>query len=414
MNEILLTELIAKTKLAVTPLRYSQSTLHQYGLAWNDLLQYFEANGVDFFSEDLAKQFVEQSRQQLGTGSLKMWHFRLYRRSIEMLIEVSNTGKYTWQVYRSDPNASMSIKFKTIHNEFQTYLIKTGKGVSTRDLYGTITRHILTYVQNELCITISELTLKDVGKIINSLSLSYQKTSMRTTLSATRVFLKYLWLAQATSTDLTVAVPSSGTRKFAVVPTLTSEEEKQILQSIDRTTRLGKRNYAMILLAIRTGLRNVDIRNLKLTDIDWRNNVINIIQQKNRKPLSLPLLTDVGNAIADYILHARPESDSICIFLKATPPYENISDCYNISYKLLEKTGLRQEKNQFKGFHVFRHSVAARMLSNEVPLSVISNALGHASERSTKSYLSTDGAHLKACALTLECFLQELFPESCK
>jgi len=172
LDEILLTELIAKTKLAVAPLRYSQSTFHQFGLAWNDLLQYFEANGQNFFSEDLAKQFVQQSRQQLIIGTLKMWRFRLYQRSIEMLIEVHNTGKYAWRVYRTDPNASLSMKFKTIYNEFQTYLLKNGKGISTCDLYGTVSRHILTYVQNELSMTISELTLKDVGKIINSFSLS--------------------------------------------------------------------------------------------------------------------------------------------------------------------------------------------------------------------------------------------------
>ena len=140
VDEILLTELIAKTKLAVAPLRYSQSTLHEYGQAWDVLLQYFEANGQNFFSEDLAKQFVQQSRQQLLTGTLKIWRFRLYQRSVEMLVEVHHTGKYAWQVYRSDPNASLSMKFRTIYNEFQIYMLESGKGIGTCSLYGTVSR----------------------------------------------------------------------------------------------------------------------------------------------------------------------------------------------------------------------------------------------------------------------------------
>jgi len=402
LDQILLTELIANTKLAIVPLRHSQSTLYQYDLAWTDLLRYFEANGQCFFSEDLTMQFLQLSKQQFDSGTMKKWRFQLNRLSVAMLIEVYKTGKYTWQFHHSDPNATLSAEFKTIHSEFQSYLRRSGKGAGTCTLYATVSRQILNCLQNKLYITISDLKLHDVGKIIAFLSLSYQKTSMYTALSATRVFLNFLWSLNHTSVDLSVAVSSSGTRKITVIPNLTVEEEKQLLQSIDRTKSLGKRNYAMILLAIRTGLRNVDIRNLKLTDIDWRANSINIVQQKNRKPLILPLLNDVGNAIVDYVLNARPESDEPFVFLKSTPPFGKITDCYNISCRHLKKAGLRQDPSQSKGFHVFRHSVASKMLSSEVPLSVISNALGHASMESSKTYLSTDGVHLKACALTLK------------
>ncbi len=158
----------------------------------------------------------------------------------------------------------------------------------------------------------------------------------------------------------------------------------------------------MILLALRTGLRTVDVVNLKLTEIDWRTNTINIIQQKNRRPLSLPLLPDVGNALADYILHARSESINPYIFLKICPPFEKLSDCYHVSRRAMKQAEIRQNSSQSQGFHVFRHSVASRMLAGEVRLSVISNVLGHGSMESSKMYLSTDAAHLKACALTLK------------
>lgn len=402
MDKILVTELIAKAKAVIVPLGHSQSTVYQYGLAWNELNQYFKSNGQNFFLEELANQFVKQAHKQLEEGTLKIWRFKLFRLTVAILIEVYHTGRYEWQFHHVDPNDCLPAKYKRIHEAFQRYLAKTGKSKGTRSLYGTVSRQFLSCLQNESYLLVSNLQLDDVRAIIVSIGRSYQKTSMRTVLSALRVFLSFLWMTGETAINLTAAVPSSGSRKVGVVPTLTAEEEVQLLQSIDRSTCLGKRNYAMVLLAIRTGLRTVDIINLKLTDIDWRSNTINIIQQKNRRPLSLPLLADVGNALADYILHARPETANPYIFLKIYPPFVKLTDCYHVSCRTLEKAEIRQDASQSKGFHIFRHSVASRMLASEIPLSVISKALGHGSMESSKMYLSTDSAHLKACALTLK------------
>lgn len=101
----------------------------------------------------------------------------------------------------------------------------------------------------------------------------------------------------------------------------------------------------MLLLALRTGLRSVDIINLKLEDIHWKCNTIQIVQEKTGTPLILPLLTEVGNAIADYILNGRPPSQQPYIFLRSQAPYQKLSGrsaCYGISYKIMKETGLRQ------------------------------------------------------------------------
>ena len=220
-------------------------------------------------------------------------------------------------------------------------------------------------------------------------------------LSALRSFLCFMYKKGLTGEKLVKAVPSSGARKNTIVPTITKIEENQLLQSIDRTTRIGKRNYAMVLLAMRTGLRSIDIINLELSDIDWRKRTISITQKKNGRPLTLPLLADVGNSLADYILNARHHSSLPYVFLRCQTPDTKLSGCFSISCSVMKKAGIRQSDNQRKGFHIFRHSLAARMLSQEIPLSVISNTLGHGSMASSKVYLSTDGEHLKACALSL-------------
>jgi integrase len=334
-------------------------------------------------------------------GKLKIWKYKLYRLATVILIEVYQTGEYKWQHHSTDPNDHLSAEHKRNYAAFQDYLAQKGKSNGTCELYSTISRQFLIYVQDELKMAVSNLQLANIHTAIVSMGRRYQKTSMRTVLSALRIFLSFLWLTGETRINLTAAVPSSGVRKVAVVPTLTLEEEVQLLNSIDRSTSLGKRNYAMVLLAIRTGLRSVDIVNLKLADINWRTNTISIIQQKNCRPLSLPLLPEVGNALTDYILQARPKSDEPHLFLKIFPPFTKLTSCYNISRRIVDKLAIRQCRSQYKGFHLFRHSVASRMLKSEVNLSVISNVLGHGSPESSKVYLSTDGTQLKACALTL-------------
>jgi integrase len=102
----------------------------------------------------------------------------------------------------------------------------------------------------------------------------------------------------------------------------------------------------MFLLALRTGLRSIDIINLKLSDIKWKTNVIEIVQEKTGMPLVLPLLSDVGNAIADYILNGRPYSQLPHIFLQTQAPYQSLaghSTCYAISRKMMRAAGIRQD-----------------------------------------------------------------------
>jgi hypothetical protein len=162
LDEILLTELISKAREAIAPLGHSQSTVYQYGLAWHELIQYFESNSQNFFLEELANQFVKQAQEQLEEGTLKMWRFKLYRIAVAILIEVYHTGRYEWQLHHVDPNAYLSAEHKRIHESFQRHLAKTGKSNGTLSLNGTVSRQFLSCLQNELHVSVSNLQLNDV------------------------------------------------------------------------------------------------------------------------------------------------------------------------------------------------------------------------------------------------------------
>lgn len=405
MKEILLTKLVTQAKEAIKPIQHSASTVYQYGLAWNELIQFYESKDKINFSKELANLFVQESKDELEKGLIKEWRYKLRRLSVLILLEVFETGSYSWKCHWSDANGILSEEMKKQHNEYAEGLIRLGKGNGTRGFYETIARQFLKYVQSELKKNTSDLQLDDVRNFIPYIGRSYKGTSMRTVLSALRSFLKFLYKVKITDLKLVMAVPSSGSRKTSVVPTITKDEENRLLKSIDRSTRLGKRNYAMALLAMRTGLRSIDITNLELSCIDWRNKTIAIVQQKSGRALTLPILSDVGNALADYILNARPGSNLPYVFLRYQSPYTKLSErsgCYAISTSIMKKADIQQLGHQRKGFHIFRHSLAARMLAKEISLSVISNTLGHGSMSSSKVYLSTDGKNLKACALTLQ------------
>jgi len=174
--------------------------------------------------------------------------------------------------------------------------------------------------------------------------------------------------------DLGRAVTGSHNKKNSILPILGKDEEKKLLKGADKTTATGKRNYAMLMLAMRTGLRSIDIVNLKLADIKWRINTIEIIQQKTKRPLVLPLLAEVGNAIADYIMGGRPVSDCKYVFLRSLAPYRQL-DCsctYKVSSKVMKDAGICQAEGERRGFHRLRRTIATRLLENETPLPVIS------------------------------------------
>jgi site-specific recombinase XerD len=207
--------------------------------------------------------------------------------------------------------------------------------------------------------------------------------------------------AQEWGKILSVKMPPSKPIRLA----FTKSETERLLAAPDRSTPIGMRDYAVMLLAARTGLRAVDIFGLKLSDVDWRSHEISTIQRKTGRPLSLPLFPDVGNAIAEYILHGRPKVDRDHIFLSSQSPYYKMADqTSTVVERNLKKAGFSKKARLKKGFHSFRRAVGTQMLEAEVPIETISQVLGHSSTEATKPYLGIDLAHLKECALDLSAF----------
>lgn len=403
MSEILLADLIHDVKEAIRPLRHSQSTIYQFNVGWKGLCKHFAGHGQPLYSCMLVRQYVLESRLQYERGDLPEWKFKLIRHTVHLLDQVLEHGHIVCNY--SAPwgrTRLVELPFISASNKYIADLTRRGRGPGTISLYKTVSEQFLRYLEEAGHNDFSRVTLSTVSNFVPHISNQYDVYSMRTVLSALRSFLIFAAAEKRTTADFTGAVPSSFGRKTTIVPTITPEEEHRLFAVIDRETAKGKRDYAIILLALRTGLRSVDIINLQFENLKWRTNTIEITQQKTGRILLLPLLADIGNAIIEYLMHGRPTSQDSYIFIHCQAPYTGLSDnLYKMVSSYMEKAGIRQNDGDRRGLHCFRHSTAARLLAAETPLPIISTILGHADKNSTKVYLSTDLELLRACALGL-------------
>lgn len=248
-------------------------------------------------------------------------------------------------------------------------------------------------------------SIKDVNELyllmyFKSFKPQRQATACRT-IVVIRGFFSFLYKQQILDRDYSKIIPKNGYKKQAKLPsTYAADEIKKLLDSIDRACATGKRNYAILLLAARLGLRASDIANLQFNNIDWTQSTIKLAQYKTGRPLELPLLPEVGNAIIDYLKYSRPKSDSPYVFLLAVAPYKELlpTSIYTIVNKAFASTDINTMHKK-RGPHALRPSLAGRLLENKTALPVISEVLGHENTETTRYYLRVDLQSLRHCTL---------------
>lgn len=251
---------------------------------------------------------------------------------------------------------------------------------------------------------ISKITNDNIFNYILTLN-RYSQSYKYDIFSKIRIFLKFMYLNNFTSRDFTLAIPKIKINHNNKIPHTiwSSDEINKILNSIDTTTKIGKRDYAIFMLLTHLGLRFSDVKNIKFEDIDWQMNILNINQNNTGKIVTLPLLDNVGIAIIDYIKNGRPNVDSKYIFLNRND--ESFSpqfSFYHIFKKYLTLANIDISNKKYIGTYSLRHSLATILLQNRTPLSTISGILGHTDINNTAIYLKVDISSLKECCLKLE------------
>jgi site-specific recombinase XerD len=288
-----------------------------------------------------------------------------------------------------------------IFAEFSGYLQRE-RGLAP----GTITNHLPT-IRRFLC-EVCPAGAKDLRKINHADVVRYVERHARDGSPKSgkmmcwslRAFLRYLHRKGLNRVPLAGCVPSIRQWKFAHLPTyLSAEQVQKVLDSCDRTSAMGRRDYAILMMLAKLGLRANEVATLTLDDIDWRSGEI-CVRAKGRQRVGMPILPDVGAAVVAYLRDGRPKSSCRRLFLRTCAPFVGFvshSAITAIAKTALERAGIRGFAHH--GAHIFRHSLATELLRSGATLSEIGQLLLHKGHDTTRIYAKVDIDALRTLSL---------------
>ena len=288
-----------------------------------------------------------------------------------------------------------------ILQRFNAYL-EHRQGLSARscEAYIMFTRPFLRDMSIAGLEDFARLTTADVLRYVERRARDVGAATAVAMCSRLRSFLRYLHVEGLIAHDLAACVPSIKKWRFTALPTyLSAAQLEHVLHCCDQNTASGRRDYAVLLLLSRLGLRAQEVATLTLDDIDWRAGQLRI-RGKGQQYAIMPLIPDVGTAIAAYLQSGRPVSDSRQLFLKAYPPHVGFppaTGIRDIAARALRRAGIRDIAHC--GSHIFRHSLATELLRSGATLPQISQVLRHKDHDTTRIYAKVDLASLRTLSL---------------
>lgn len=391
--------LIVKAEIEMRYLHLTDSTIGQYKHSWMNIRHYFYDAGVSTYDESLLKCFIQEINNLRNKGSMKEWKWKINRKAAHVLIEVANTGRFLWKMINRDVSCN-SLKTESIRSQYLESLGQRNLSKSTIDLYDYVFRKTVEFAKIETPKDLQSLSPQKIHLVITKFAGLCNRRSMATILPILRSLLAFFHTTGLISKDLSGIVMGCFVQRCSVAAYLSEKDQVKLVAQLAKES---KRTKAVILLAMHLGLRDCDICNLTFQVIDWQDDRIRLIQKKTGEPLVLPLLPDVGNALMDYILNERPKrTDNYpYIFLRRQAPHQKLTSVYPICSRLLRCLGIKPVNGTATGVHLFRYSIAHKLLAAKVPHQVITDALGHTSKESDKPYLSMDESMLRMCALDL-------------
>lgn len=392
-------ELVASVLHELEIYGLTSSTIRQYERGfYQPIIKFFNSANSGNYSTEVFESCMKNYENSYSSGKIKRHHYRSMKRSLEyvrdyaLLGKVDFTRKVDTRMYKPNAKAlkiiECALAATTLKEKFKYRL-------------HVCMRHFFCFIESK------DMQTEDISKaVIKDFLVHATKSnqgSMDYVIYSLKVLVSYLRTAGIVNIKMELGyfVPKAPPQK--IIPAFTMDEISKILKSIDCSTSSGKRNNAIILLTCRTGFRGIDIVNLKLGDIDWKIGEISIIQSKTEQPVKLPVNGQVLNAVADYILHARPESKSRNVFLRTNAPYTALNGTAaldGILDNLCIKAGV--EKKNHRSYHSLRRSFATWMAGEEVPITTISQMLGHRSIDSDQPYLSFNRGQMAMCAMGFE------------
>jgi integrase/recombinase XerD len=298
------------------------------------------------------------------------------------------------------PPTAKAIARAELCRDYEAYL-RCQRGLSDRtiDSCWRWAERFLEFRFGEEIGDLSQITSADIVSFLQHLTMRTPPLRNKTLSSHLRDFFRYLFQAAKTATNLAAGIPSVAQRYGTRLPRhLTLEQVDRLLGAVRSETPRGRRNYAMVLLLARLGLRPPEVIAMQIDDIDWRSGEI-VVRGKGARHDRLPLLPDVGEALANYIRLDRVTT-SRALFVTQRGPHRPFKDAQILNAILKDAfaaTGLTPPA-PYVGAHLLRHSLAIHLLQRGASLEEISDMLRHRSRSTTMLYARLDLDGLRSIA----------------
>jgi len=303
-------------------------------------------------------------------------------------------------VAQGPPFSAPDDPLQRVEKDFGRYLLQErGLAAATVVYYRSFTRQFLLDRFGTGRIRFTRLGVADITNFVLRHARDFSPGRAKLMVTALRSFLRYLWQQGEIASDLAACVPGVPCWSFSTLPKfLPPGQVRRVLDHCDRQTATGRRDYAILLLLARLGLRAGEVVTLTLDDIDWEGGRLSL-RSKGGRWTELPLPADVGEALASYLQQGRPRCASRQVFIRQCPPRvgfaSSVAIC-TIVKDALVRAGVNSPR---KGAHLFRHSLATAMLRQGASLVEIGELLRHQHPNTTTIYAKVDLPTLRGLAL---------------
>ncbi len=387
---------------AVRNAGYNEQTILNYEGVVRRFKEFCKDKAVTEYSCEIGKLYADDViSKKTGRFSLNRYHTQ--GRFVRLIDSYFYSGKFNFSMLKRGKITPDNPHHKVIYEDYQKYLR------STYDNENTI--HFYEYGMYCVLQFLNRLDINDLKKLQSSMVIQYIKetkqTRQREVLCELRGIFRYL-----ERNDLLTAIAGiHAPRIKRIIPTLSNDENQRINDAI-YGGKVTLRDAAIVITGLSCGIRACDIIKLRLSDIDWINEIITFKQSKTGNLVCLPLTVTVGNAIARYISEERPDVGSDYLFMRQLAPFTPLADhasCHAIVSRVFNKAGI-EKGNRIYGMHMLRHNAASTMVANEVPIETIAAILGHSSPDTTDIYITTDEKRLKVCVLPMVGISREVNP----
>ena len=395
-------ELLQELEQELLRLGYSEGSMAFYRRRWAQILQFAKEQGDVCYTEKLGIDFLES-------------RFRILKRDFDKTLSQKDTQELRIIRMIGDFQLHHSILrryykhhkllndsyYLDISDQFKKYCEERDYSSVTVGHYVKQTERFLDYLVSQKIFDCHKITLPTISNYIRTLA-GYTYKTIEQNICSIRSFLRFLQTQEVLKEDLASKTPMVQARKQTRIPSVwTKEELNALIGAIDRGNPKGKRDYAIILLACVLGLRVKDIKCLTFDCFHWEEKKLIFTQSKTHERVALPIPSEVGWAVIDYLRYGRPKVDSPVIFVRHLAPFLPFAEEDHL-YQLIRdhmRVAHLPTLKKHRGMHSLRHTAASRLLEQNTPISVISDILGHADSDSTSVYLKVDITKLKECGL---------------